>query len=102
MSSVELLFRRISEVQDLLSVLPNDAFAERSALLAEREELRERVDRYAEGADRERPAEDLRHELASLRWERNSLSDDDPRAVRIAARISRLTGILLDMGAEPA
>jgi hypothetical protein len=100
MSPVELLVRRISEIQDLLSTLPNDAFAERSALLAEREELGRRAERYAAGADRERPAEDLRHELALLRDERNGLAFDDPRSVRISARIDRLAGILADMGAD--
>lgn len=68
-SAVGLLVRRLSEVQDLLSALPNDAFVERSALVAEREELQLLAAQHASGADRERPTEDLRRELEALRSE---------------------------------
>jgi len=94
MSPVELLFKRLSEVQDQLSRLPNDAFAERAALLAERDDLRRRAERHAEGADLERPTEDLRHELAVLQREWSRMSPSDAEAVRLAARVNRLIAIL--------
>ena len=84
----------MSEVQDLLSALPNDAFAEREILLAEREELRIRAEHHAAGADRERPTEDLHHELSLLRAEWARQAPGSPSAVRIAGRIDRLTEIL--------
>lgn len=96
MSPVELLVMRLSEVQDLLSDLPNDAFAERAALLAERDKLQARAARHAAGADRDRPAEDLRHEIDALSLARREEAVGGATAVRIASRIKRLTGILVE------
>lgn len=90
-SAVGLLVRRLSEVQDLLSALPNDAFVERSALVAEREELQLLAAQHASGADRERSIEDCG---ASSRHRGVSGSGTDPfssRPARPAVRISHLT-----------
>lgn len=97
MSPVEVLVKRLSEVQDLLSELPNDAFAEREALLAEREALRARAEMHAAGADKARTSEDLRHELAALRLE-IVRGQNQSESVRIVERIDRLTTILAERG----
>jgi hypothetical protein len=96
MSPVELLVTRLSEVQGLLSDLPNDAFAERAALLAERDELQARAARHAAGADPDRPAADIQHEIdgLSLAWREEDAGS--ATAVRILGRIERLTGILVE------
>jgi hypothetical protein len=93
-SPVGLLVRRLSEVQDLLSALPNDAFEERAALIAEREELRQLAAQHASGADLERPTEDLRCELEALRREWVRQTPSTPPSARLAVRIGRLTDIL--------
>jgi hypothetical protein len=97
MSPVEQLVKCLSEVQSLLSELPNDAFAERSALLAKRAELQARAELHSAGADKERSNEDLRHELATLRLEcarRNGRTE----SVRVVERIERLATILAERG----
>jgi hypothetical protein len=101
MSPVELLVRRLSEVQDLLSDLPNDAFAERAALLKERSQLQARAEMHAAGADRERTSEDLRNELTLLRLTASGLGDDSQEAARIAARMKRLGDIVRERDSLP-
>jgi hypothetical protein len=96
MSPVQLLVMRLSEVQDLLSDLPNDAFAERAALLAERDELQALAARHTAGADRDRPTEDLRHEIEALSLAWRDQDAGTATAVRIADRTRTLTGILVE------
>jgi septal ring factor EnvC (AmiA/AmiB activator) len=101
MAPVEQLVRRLSEVQDLLSDLPNDAFAERAALLAERRELQARAEMYAAGADRERSSDDLCNEISSLRIAANRVASDSQEAARIIARIERLNAIVRERESIP-
>lgn len=98
MSPVEQLVRRLSEIQDLLSGLPNDAFEERAALLAERAELQCRASEHAAGADRERPTEDLLKELEALRVRNEREVASEVQTLRTVTRINRLTGILSARG----
>ena len=95
-----MLVQELSEVQDLLIALPDDAFAEREALIRRRDELRARAEAHAAGADPERPTEDLLAELVSLRMHRGAAQGDE--RLRIEGRIDRLTGILGTRGVAPA
>jgi hypothetical protein len=99
MTTVELLVQELSEVQDLLIALPDDAFSEREELIRRRDELRARADAHAAGADHERPTEDLLAELVSLRMHRATAKGDD--RLRIEGRIDRLEGILDTRGIAP-
>ena len=101
MSTVESLVRRLSEVQDLLIALPDDAFAEREELIRQRDELQAQAAHHAAGADHERPAEDLLAELASLQIQRSSAASEED-GLRIEGRISRLEGILDERNIERA
>ena len=92
MASVETLVKKLSEVQDLLVALPDDAFDERERLVRIRAELQAQADAYAAGADLERPAEDLRSEMAALKIRIGAAPDDE--RIRLETRISRIKGIL--------
>ncbi len=97
MTQVELLVRRLSEVQDLLVQLPDDAFEEREALIKKRDRLRAEAAAHAAGADIERPNEDLLSEVAALRRQRGSAAGCE-EIIRIEGRIGRLEEILRDRG----
>lgn len=99
MTTVELLVQELSEVQDLLIALPDDAFAEREALIRRRDDLRARAEAHAAGADHGRPTEDVLAELVSLR--RNGLTAKGDERLRIEVRIDRLEGILSARGVAP-
>ena len=92
MTTVELLVQELSEVQDLLIALPDDAFDEREELIRRRDGLRARAEAHAAGADIARPTEDLLAELTSLRLHRTEAEGDE--RLRLEARIDRLEGIL--------
>ncbi len=93
MSTVESLVRRLSEVQDLLVALPDDAFSERDELLRLRDELRAQAEVHAAGADHERLSEELAAEIALLRRQLRDMIGDQER-LRIEGRIERLERIL--------
>lgn len=127
MTDLGEVLRRLSEVQDELLALPDDAFAERYALQQRRDELRAAAAEHSEDWDSERPSADLRSELRSLR---HRLRDLDAQrinlvgqagsdqmsglggvqlntaisaglgAASVQARISRIEGVLLDRGEE--
>ncbi len=98
MSSVESLVRKLSEIQELLVALPDDAFGERAELIRRRDELRSEAARHAAGADQERPTEDLLAELVALRLRRadvgtvsaGSISDEGARLERRLGRIETI------------
>lgn len=98
MASVESLVKQLSEVQDLLIALPDDAFEERFELIHRRDELRTKAAHYAAGADPERPTEDLRAELVALRLRRSDMGTAgggiSDELSRLKRRISRLEAIL--------
>ncbi len=98
MAAVESLVRKLSEVQELLISLPDDAFAEREALIRRRDELRSQAEHYAAGADRKRPTEDLLHELDTLR--RRLSGEDIGDRLRIEGRIDRIESILSERRVE--
>ena len=93
MTQVDLLVRRLSEVQELLVQLPDDAFEEREALVKRRDELRAKAAAHAAGADLERPTEDLLSEVASLQRQRGTATGCE-EIIKIEGRISRLGEIL--------
>ncbi|MDJ0952795.1 MAG: hypothetical protein QNJ81_03880 [Acidimicrobiia bacterium] len=93
MSTVESLVRRLSEVQDLLVALPDDAFAERDELLRLRDQLRAQAELHAAGADPERLTEELLAEIALLRRQLCDMIGEQER-LRIEGRIERLERIL--------
>lgn len=92
MASVETLVKKLSEVQDLLVALPDDAFDERERLIGIRAELQAEADAHAAGADLERPAEDLRSEMAALQMRIGAAAEDE--RIRLQTRISRISAIL--------
>ncbi len=95
MSTVESLVKELSEVQDLLVALPDDAFAEREELLRRRDELQALAEQHAEGADAARPTEDLRAELVALQLHDPNAPDE---RLRRESRISRIREILTRRG----
>ena len=101
MAPVEQLVRRLSEIQDRLSGLPNDAFEERCALLDEWDRLQSQAADCAAGADAERPTEDLLKELDNLRISIEHELEESEAVLRIVSRINRLSGILSSRGISP-
>ncbi|MDX2342880.1 MAG: hypothetical protein QNL12_03710 [Acidimicrobiia bacterium] len=98
MSPVATLIRDLAAIQNQLIALPDDAFTERFELLRRQEQLRLEAEEHAAGADRERPTEDLRAELASLRLQRGDQPSGPRLVARIDNRIDRLKAILGDRG----
>lgn len=92
MASVEILVKKLSEVQDLLVELPDDAFGERERLIRLRAELQTQADAHAAGADLRRPAEDLRSEMAAL--QQRIVTAPKGERIRLETRISRIKAIL--------
>ncbi len=92
MTSVEMLVKKLSEVQDLLVALPDDAFDERERLIRLRAELQAQAAAHAAGADPKRPAEDLRSEMAALQERIGTVPEDE--RIRLETRISRINTIL--------
>ena len=67
MTDLDDVVRRLSEVQDQLLALPDDAFAEKYRLQQRRKELRDLAEEFTDDWDAERPTENLLRELKSLR-----------------------------------
>ena len=67
MADLDDVVRRLSEVQDQLLALADDAFAEKYRLQQRRDELRDLAEEFADDWDAERATEDLLRELKSLR-----------------------------------
>ncbi|NNC74568.1 MAG: hypothetical protein HKN93_03565 [Acidimicrobiia bacterium] len=67
METLEHLLAGLSEVHGRLLALPDDAFAERYALLLQRDALRDKVAEHHQGFDESRSTEDLIAELDALR-----------------------------------
>ena len=67
MADLDDVVRRLSEVQDQLLALPDDAFSEKYRLQQRRKELRDLAKEFADDWDAERPTENLLGELKSLR-----------------------------------
>ena len=106
MSTVETLVRQLSDIQDQLIALPDDAFDQRFELVRRQQELRGQAADHAEGADKERTTEDLLAELASLRFrsEEQRMVDTSARShdiTRVEGRIARIRGILIERGVDP-
>lgn len=97
MKTVESLVKELAAVQDALIALPDDAFVERFNLVRRRDELRQLADEHAEGADMERPIEDLLAELVTLRTH----LVDNP-SLRDEGRIAKIMKVLDRRGAAPS
>lgn len=97
MTPVEVLVRELVAVQDQLIALPDDEFGERFELLRRQDELRFRAAQHAEGADQERPTEDLLAELVGLRVARA----DGETSPRRTGRIARIEDVLTGRGVDP-
>ena len=67
MTSTGDIVRQLSEVQDRLNALPDDAFAQRWELRTLQQELREQARAFSYARDEDRFDEDLLDELHSLR-----------------------------------
>ena len=98
MTSVEALVKELSEVQDLLVKLPDDAFVERERLIRRRADLQAAADTHAAGVDVARPKEDLRAELEMLRMRMKSAPSGE--RTRLEARFSRIAEILRYRGGD--
>ena len=120
----------LSEVQDRLIALPDDAFAERYELRCRQDELRDQMASLRIDFDVERPTEDLLAELSGLRSRLTAIEgqridmvsqaggsggmtgamtpeeglnrrmDEAAGGGEIRSRIGRIKGILTDRGAE--
>ena len=67
MSDISSLTKELADVDEQLRALPDDAFADKYALLKRQDELRERAAQFAVDADKERSTEALLSELSGLR-----------------------------------
>jgi hypothetical protein len=67
MSDIGDLTAKLAAIQRKLLDLPDDAFAERYELRKEQDVLRLQAKAFAADLDKDRPTEDLLHELSSLR-----------------------------------
>jgi len=129
-ADLERSLRELSEVQDRLNALPDDAFAERYELRCRQDELRDQMASFRVDFDAERPTEDLlveltglRSRLATIEGQRidmvsqaggsggvtgamtpeeglNRKMDEAAGAGKIRTRIGRIKGILIDRGVE--
>lgn len=66
-ADLEQSLRELSEVQDRLNALPDDAFAERYELRCRQDELRDQMASFRVDFDSERSSEELLAELSGLR-----------------------------------
>lgn len=127
---LDRVLRELSEVQDRLNALPEDAFAERYELRSRQAELRDRAASFRVDFDAERSTADLLSELSGLRSRLaviegqridmvsqaggaggmtgamtpeeglNRRMDEAAGGGEIRSRIGRIKGILIDRGAE--
>lgn len=129
-ADLERSLRELSEVQDRLNALPDDAFAERYELRCRQDELRDQMASFRVDFDAERSTEELLAELSSLRSRLASIEgqridmvsqaggsgamtgamtpeeglnrkiDEAAGAGEIRSRIGRIKGILIDRDVE--
>ena len=132
MTDIDLdrMLRELSEVQDRLIALPDDAFAERYELRCRQDELRDQMASYRVDFDAERSTGDLLSELSGLRARLTEIEkqridmvqqaggsggmtgamtpeeglnrrmDEAAGGGEIRSRIGRIKGILIDRGAD--
>ncbi|MEA2024902.1 MAG: hypothetical protein U9N79_11540 [Actinomycetota bacterium] len=132
MTDVDLdrMLRELSEVQDRLNALPEDAFAERYELRCRQDELRDQMTSYRIDFDAERSSGDLLSELSGLRVRLTEIEgqridmvsqaggsgamtgamtpeeglnrkmEEAAGAGEIRSKIGRIKGILIDRGVE--
>lgn len=74
MTDLESITKRLAEIQDELTKLPDDAFAAKMDLRAEQDQLRAYARAYREGIDDSRDTDEL---LAELRQLRHRLAEID-------------------------
>ncbi len=129
-ADLDLILRELSEVQDRLIALPEDAFAERYELRCHQDELRDQMASFRVDFDAERSTDDLLAELSGLRSRLTAIEgqridmvsqaggsggmtgamtpeeglnrkmDEAAGAGEIRSRIGRIKGILIDRGVE--
>jgi DNA repair exonuclease SbcCD ATPase subunit len=76
MSDIDAIFHEITEIDQQLSDLPEDAFDERARLQARHEELRQQAARLAAESDVDRPIGELETELAALRQQLDAIEGE--------------------------
>ena len=115
------ILSELTLVQDQLAALSADAVADRTALLARRDELHVAAARMADKVDEDRPTQDLLAQLAALRRQLGALerqraaaparpgmrvensfrpSQGQPSESRIEARIRRIQWLLSQRGID--
>ena len=129
-ADLDQIQRELSDVQDRLIALPDDAFAERYELRCRQDELRDQMASFRVDFDARRSTEDLLTELSGLRSRMatiegqridmvsqaggsggmtgamtpeeglNRKMDAAAGAGEIQSRIGRIKGILIDRGVE--
>ena len=129
-ADLDQVLRELSEVQDRLIALPDDAFAERYELRCRQDELRDQMASFRVDFDARRSTEELLTELSGLRSRMatiegqridmvsqaggsggmtgamtpeeglNRKMDEAAGAGEIQSRIGRIKGILIDRGVE--
>ncbi len=129
-ADLDQILRELSDVQDRLIALPDDAFAERYELRCRQDELRDQMASFRVDFDARRSTEDLLTELSGLRSRMatiegqridmvsqaggsggmtgamtpeeglNRKMDAAAGAGEIQSRIGRIKGILIDRGVE--
>ncbi len=107
MSGIGDLIRQLSDVQTLLSELPDDAFAERFELKEKQAALRAEAARFAEDLDHGRSSEELLIELGSLRSEMKSIEGQridlvTQAGTTTAGEMGNLGGYAINKGIEDA
>ena len=90
--------RRLAEVNDAIYALPDDAFAEKYALLKKRDKLREEAAQYAEHLDAQRSDAELLAELSALRSQLSVLEDQKIDLVTQAGGVGAGTGNMGNLG----
>ena len=76
MSDLERITKELAEVDDAIWRLPDDAFAERYALLKKRDALRDEAARLPHDWDAQRPTEELVKELKAQQHHLDAIVDE--------------------------
>jgi DNA repair exonuclease SbcCD ATPase subunit len=76
MSDIDAIFHEITDIDQKLAELPDDAYDERARLQERHEELRRQAAELAAASDADRPTGDIEAELASLRQQLDAIEGE--------------------------
>ncbi len=98
MTQLNEVLKELSDVQDALLALPDDAFGEKYELQQRRDELRETAAAFSEDLEAQRSSDDLWVELKALRRQLRALDGQRINLVSQAGsdQMSALGGVLLN------